>query len=375
MTRAAFLAGAALALVFAFRGTAWAEGGAAPASLTPARARLRLPACPFLPFDRDDLIATLRVELLDHGTELQPDDQGVDSDPGAVALVSVDAPTCVGTEIRIRVADEATGQAAETSLGLSDRALEERARILALAIAELLRSSWRDLHAATFEPPLSPGREAVAEPAPPTQVAPAQPGPDLEALRREAGASALEELDRRERLALAQLHAVRVTATLQASAFPMVHGGLLGVRAGASLRLHRRLPLRLDLDLGYGFGGASTQIGDIDVHSLLGGVGLLFDGGSSRVRGVVGPRLELGWGWAIGAPEAPGVLGGKVDGFVLSVVLDGGVHVRLATRLWLLVHVIAGWTPVSLEPLAEGLLIGGIGRAVLGARIGLAVGI
>ncbi len=352
-------------------GVARAETGEPPAtSAMPERARLLLPSCTVLPFGQVDLVSTLRVELLGYGTELRYDE--APEEPGDVAVILVDAPSCNGIDVTIRVDDPQTGRSASRSLDIGDSQLNERGRILALAIAELLRTEWPALSEPLDEEPPhddEPEVEGPEEPGPETQQI------DEATFLHNAVAAMLRELDRRERETRARLHMIMITAALSVRSYPVVQGGLLGGQVGVSFRLNRAVPVYLEIDVGYGLGGGTVSIGDIQVQTVIGGLVLLYAGGTNRIRGSIGSRLELGWGWAEGQPYSPDVRSRSVDGFILSIALTGGVRVRVSPRVLVLLDGLAGWVAASLEPRAEGRHVGGIGRVLLGINLGIAVGL
>jgi len=354
-----------------------AAGGAGAETGPPAprSARLVLPSCPALPFDEDDLLSSLRVELLSYGVELRHN--GAAEAAADAVLVVVSSSTCSGDDLGIRIDNPFAGVSVSQALDLSDRALPERGRILALAIAELLRERWVELFGRN-----TPSEEPEAEPppaAPPLVEEPFAPpaatAVDETVLRQRAVEGTLEELQRR-RLAAAQgVHRVMITAAVTARSYPVSQGGLLGGQAGVSIRLSRAVPLRLEADLGYGYGGGTASIGDIEVQAALFGLSLQFHGASVRARGSLGPRVELGWGWSRGQPAEPDVTSRSVDGFVLSVSLAGGAWLRLSRRVWVVLEAQAGWVAVALEPRADGRRVGGISAVLIGLTLGIAVGL
>jgi hypothetical protein len=336
---------------------------------TPRRARVLLPVCPELPFDREDLLATLRVELLAHGVELRHEE--VTDDAEETALITVDSPSCLADDIHLRIDHFASGWSLFRRLDLGDRRAEERGRILALAVAELLSGRVAE---ELREPAES---AAIAEGEEPPAAGETSTGAavDESRLRREAVAATLRELDRRRRGARIDVRAVRLGAALVVRSYPIVQGGLFGAQAGVSVRLGQAVPLRLAVEVGYGYGGGTATLGDIRTQAALGGLALLLVSPTGRVRGVLGPRLELGWGWSEGRPSSAEIESRSVDGFLLTVALVGGMRVLLASRLWVTSEVHAGWVASSLEPRAEGRRVGGISRALLGLTVGLAVGL
>lgn len=363
MTRTA-LASMALGLLVG-AGIARAE----PGDSMPRHARLLLPICQTLPFEEGELVSTLRVELLAHSVELRH--ARVAAGDADAANIVVDTPTCSGIDLTIRIDSPTLERSVSQTLDLGDRRLPERSRILALSIAELFRESWPELSA-----PEPPAEQAPAEESPwEAARQPAPPTVDEAALVSEAVDATLDELEERRRTAEESIHAIMVTAALTARSYPMAQGGLFGGQAGLSFRLSRAVPLRLEVDGGYGYGGGTATIGDIEVQAALFGFSLLFHAESPRTQGFIGPRLELGWAWSRGRPDDPDVTPGSLDGFVLAVALAGGARLRLSPRIWLLLEAQAGWVANALDPRAEGRRVGGISGLLLGLTIGIAVGL
>ncbi len=241
---------------------------------------------------------------------------------------------------------------------------------MALAAAELLRDAWPELSAIREITP-----EPVAEPAPPPEPARTVQVFDPEQERAITVAATLRELERRRAQAEPEEHRVTLTATLHGRSYPIVQSGAIGVRLGVSILLSRTLPLHLEIDGAYGYGGGTAGIGDIAVHSALGGLALLVQSSAGRVRGSIGARLELGWARAGWENTDSTVGSGEGSGFVLTTALAGGARIRLGGRLWITLAVLVGWVPVPLEDFPEPNFLGGIGRLLLGADVGIAIGL
>jgi hypothetical protein len=330
----------------------------------PRRARLLLPvACSEPPFDQEELISNMRVELLGNGTELYDARESVEL--GEAVLLVVDTPSCSPAGVIIRVEDPATGRRFERHIDVTDRQRHERARIIALALAELLDETWPRLddEAVEIGETIESGGEQPATEAAPNRA------------RLEAETRARPPLD--EEAMPRQIHGALLSLSLVVRSYPIVQSGQLGGQLGVSIRLSQRVPLRLALDVGYSYGGGTSELGDIRVHSTLGGLSLLIVSESQRVLGVIGPRTEIGWAWAGGLRHEglEGVLEGQVDGLIVAVGLTGGGRFRLSDRLWISVDGQVGWYVSGLEPLVEGRSLGGVSRALLSLSIGLLIGL
>lgn len=346
----------------------------------PRRARLLLPAlCSELPFDQEELISTLRVELLGNGTELR--DHGEEVEFGEVVVLAVDTPTCAPAGMLIRVEDPATGRRLERHIDVTDRQRSERARIIALSLAELLVESWSRLvdESPTVGEAIESGEsepDSASEPESPDEVEERDPIDEL-ALRELILEEALLRLEAREEEAQRRVRRTMLTVSMVVRSFPVVQGGQLGGGLGLDLQLSQRFPLQLAFDVGYGYGGGTSELGDIEVHSVVGGLSLLFASRARTARGVIGPRAEIGWAWARGRDrgDVEDVVEGRVDGPTVAVGLTGGGRFRLSDRLWLSVDGQVGWYVVGLEPLVDERSLGGVARALLGLSIGLMIGL
>jgi len=341
------------------------ENGRAMPVAMPQQARLLLPTCPTPPFVVADLVSMLRVELLGYGTELDPRLTPEAATQG-VAIVTVDTPFCDSSDIRVRVVHSATDQSAAQRFDFADTAGTDLARILALAVAEFLGAVWADLN----EGFVTSAASVEERPA-----APAAAGPvvDGESVRREAVGEVMRELERRRRAALYAPPRLLLDVSLGMRIFPFDKGAIFGPRVGLSVRLSRSVPLRLVVDVGYGYGEGESARGEVVDHAVLGGLALLYEGGNGRVRGTVGPRVEVGWG-QIAATTVTGPYDlGEVDGLLLAAFLHGGLRVVLGSRVDLLVEAVVGYVLVGLQTTSGGDRLAGIAGASLGLDLGIAV--
>lgn len=348
------LIAASLLLGLAFApASAHAQSGEA----MPELARLLLPACEGQAVAPAELIDALGLELQGHGIRLNEPAADHDGTP-AVAILALDAPECQQSSLVIRVIAPATGRATEEQVTLDDIPQSDRARILALTIAELLERSWAELVA----PPPRP------EPPPPPSVEPTPPeatAPEPRVEDDPGGDETEPQPSPPPRLLLGLTGGVE--------AYPLFAGALFGPAVQANLRLSRTVPLRLALELGYRFGGATDELGTIDTHRTGGAVSLLVAGHWERLLGEVGARLDLAWVRAVGEAADQSTGAATLDGALVTLAATADLGLRLTRMLWLLASIQVGYVVHGLEVLADSHRLGGVGGPVIGAQVGLAL--
>ncbi len=362
--RSASILLSAAALLVSSTSRAEPERGAAVPDTSPAR--VVLPTCDPSPFDVDELLASLRLELLGCGLELRA---GAPPEGEDAVVVRVDAPGCIPSDLRIRLEHSAAGLVAERTVDLSDRPEHDRGRLLALSIAELYRASR------AAPAPASPQPSPPGDPAPPVAPPRERRPIDAEALRREATRAAVAEMERRREADRWPDHRVRVGADLVLTSHPVHDSGIIGARVLLDVALSSRAPVHLGLDVAYREGGGFDVLGRVRTRSATGAIALRYEGGSDRVRGAVGPRLELGWCRIEGEPREPGWEPGRDDGFILTLDLDGSFLVRLSRRLWVVAGLSLGFVLRGLDASAAGHHVGGVAGPSITASLGLAVGL
>ena len=161
---------------------------------------------------------------------------------GAVTRVVV---TCRGSGADLLLKETATAKDLERTVALSEAAPTARARLLALAVAELVVASWQEIQS-------SPESTGPARP-------PGQPPPSV--TRAPEGASA----EQHKASAMAEAMGV-------ARVFPGSGLWLLG--AGARGFLTPSRPFTLTLDLTAEWGKASRTTGQVAARTIGGGLGL-----------------------------------------------------------------------------------------------------
>jgi len=191
-----------------------------------------------------------------------------------ITRVAVD---CYNPLVEIRVEDPVTGKSLERKIDLSTSERTIRARLLALAIAELVSSSWTEL---------------VSNPDP--TVAPA--GPVASERERRAAQQTVrirEELRRRP---------IVFGAAAMGRFFLRGAGPLWGGRA----EVMPRLPIgSLTLDANVDHGVVKASLGDVSMTTASGGVGWRAEWSDRTWLVEAGGEARLGAVWLYGTPRSP----------------------------------------------------------------------
>jgi hypothetical protein len=163
-----------------------------------------------------------------------------------------------------------------------------------------------------------------------------------------------------------------VSIAVAGRAFPGANAAMVGGRAAGSSRFFSP-SLSLRVDFGALFGTAHDPLGDVDLGMATVGAALLFASPrEAPVSVAVGPRLEIGIGWASGNPLDPTTSSFAGSGFVSAASLLGTFSFRLADRWRLVVELEAGATLVPIEALADSRRVSGTEGGMLGLAIGVA---
>jgi hypothetical protein len=330
----------------------------------PSTVRLLLPACPATLFDRAVFMEALTVELIEDGVVVGGD--GSEASPSRPsALITVDALSCERPILVVVLRRDQGGATSPETVDLTDRPHQDRARLLALTLAELVRSSWPSL-APTMSSPRSESSDrsdgALPTPAPlgDRDTCTTNPCPPVEI--------PVETTFRRSRL----FGEVQLDARL----YPSFHGSGIGARLGGWLRLSRELPFFLGLDGGYRFGEIAEELGQVVSHHVFGGLLVVVEGGGDVVRGHIGARLELGWARVTGLPLDDRAAGGRRDWPILTPTVSAGARFALGRGLWMVSTVEVGYVAVGLDVRVddvsvEGHRAGGFGGMVIGLSVGV----
>jgi hypothetical protein len=213
---------------------------------------------------------------------------------------------CVEDDARITIQDPLTGKRVERTVSLATVTPRDRPRLLALALAELARSSWIELE--TNPTPVLPVPERVE--APPAQ-------------KEEARVVAVASRTRAAGL-------WRGDATIEGMVMPSV-GSLIG---GVSLGVSRELaasPFFVGGSVAGWEGSADRASGSVTVRQLTLDLGAGFR--SSRFEVALGARV--GWASLSGAASAADFRGDTVSGVVAGPELAASAGIVGPLRVWL----------------------------------------
>jgi hypothetical protein len=194
---------------------------------------------------------------------------------------------CAEQRATITVEDDARPTQLELSLSLADTRSEARARLLALAVAELIATS----------------RLERGPPRPPPSA---------------AGPEAPPQRAREVWLGAGVLHAFQPAIWLPA--FAVGAADSFGHFAGAA-------------DAGFGWGQTSESAARIRVRLLALGLALGLHVEGERAAGTLGVGLRGGYAWLLATPRESGVSGRQLSGVFLAPIVQGAFELRL-TEAW-----------------------------------------
>lgn len=342
----------------------------------PSHVLVVTPECPLETIDVVESLRLLRIELVGDAVaqvDLVTAAAPPADEPGRIAIVHLRVAPCApdATAIEVIIDDAVTRKRVRRSLDAGGVPRDVRPRALALGIAELLRASWAELaRVDPLEPavPLSeetrawliaqarvlfpaaateqPVALALASPEPPAQAPPpATPVPPAPRVYTD------------------------LAATLRT--FPADGSALLGARLGVSFPLFP-VPLRVGIDAAYARGRVRVELGDIAIGLASGALTLDLSSDPDGPFVIeLGPRVEVGYGWASGTPVDPGDVG--TDGGGVVAILSG--HARFTGRVTGAWHALAdlelGHTLAGLDATVDGRSTTGIAGPALAAHVGV----
>lgn len=351
-------------VVLSFPGVSSSETTGDEPSSPAIGAGIRLPECAESIFDGQALIAQLRIELLDARVELGQGETNV-------LEIVIGAPQCAPEEIIIRVTHLTARYSLESRAELSDRPFEERGRVLALLIAEQVRTILTDV--------------AIPEPE----------GVETEASddgsQGGGGDDSLPEIDEERIRQIASDEVTRALAELQSPpplprrvtlgvavglrGYPVYDGSTFGGEIHLSFRPVRRIPVVLTVDGGFFQGVAQMPRGDVLSRMAGGGLGFAYSDRASRIGGEIGARLWLGRGWVEGWAALDGVGEDSDSGLVIEVMATSAFRFRFVpgSRVWMRIGATVGYVIMGLAPTSGGVVVGGNAGPCFGLDIGIDV--
>jgi hypothetical protein len=245
---------------------------------------------------------------------------------------------CDGDEARLTVDDPLTGKRVDRTVSLASVPPPGRARLLALALAELVRSSWIELDL--------------------------EPSPVLPLARPEPVTVEDKEQARRVAIAAQRTSPWRAYAALEGLYAPTVGRPVLGLSLGAAYEIAR--PFFVDAGISAWDGATERSTGAVTVRQIA------FDPSVGIALPVVEVALGVRIGWAslTGSPSEAGLRGGTTAGFVFGPLLAASARIVGPLRLWLR----TGWLLESARGTVAGdsdVVVGGYWVSLgLGLRLG-----
>ena len=336
-------AGAALAAACCLAQAPSAAARAAPAPpRRPDTVTIVAPACAHAPLDVAAFAAILRVELraFPYEVAVAADGPADGARRAAGPQVTIETAPCAEatTSVEAIVDGAPDGRRVRRAVDLGDVEPAGRPRVLALAVAELLRQR----------------AEAATSAAPPAAApSPAPPPPPA----GDAAASAARPPPLGLRLAA------------EARVYSRFSTPLYGGRLGAGRRA-RRLPIALALDVLFLTGRSQLELGAADLRAIAASVALDWVPLSGAAALAVGPRVELGRASVTGRAGAPAVSAGSTAGLLGGAALAGSLALRAGRAFQPFLELEAGLTLAEVVGLAGAVRAAGFSGAWAAARLG-----
>jgi hypothetical protein len=281
-------------------------------------------------------IELLRVELA--ADRVQVWSREANATASAAPRVALETSPCDGSATSATLTYWAGDVRRSRTVSLADIEPVARPRVLAMAMAELVRSSM----AATV-PPVAHTELDVRlhfEAPPPARTEGRAASPSLGWF-----------------------------AAAETRAFPQAAGGMFGARAGAHVPLGSWL--EWIVDAGVLFGSAHDALGDVHGTVATAGMGLLGVGGTSGLLLGVGPRVEGGVGWFRGHATAPGAIASSATAPLVLIALSAEASFRVSAPLWGWIGLDAGTSLLGFDGLADNRHVADFAGPLVSARIGV----
>ncbi|MEM1417358.1 MAG: hypothetical protein AAGH15_20840 [Myxococcota bacterium] len=205
--------------------------------------------------------------------------------------------------VEITVDDPITGKTLLRTIALTDRDPEVRARVLALAIVELVSASWAEL-VTNPEPRVVPQR--VAPPEPEVVETAAEVARELEDRPFQVGGY--------------------VSLRARAGFFPTQRLAVAGPGVRVALRVLERLTLTADL--AFDFGRREGDAAEVRTERYGGALGLLYDVWGERLGAFVGGGLVGARARLRGRSDVVGAETSSRAGAFAALALEAGLRVR-----------------------------------------------
>jgi hypothetical protein len=309
-----------------------------PTSTSHREIVVRPSTCGDLPVGAGAWVDLLRVELAADHVEVRA--VGGDSPPPGAPQVAIEPSACAGSPTNATLTYSAGELRRSRTVSLVDIEPVARPRVLAMAMAELVRSG---MVAAAASP--SVGRAELDVHV--QLVAPPPPRIDT----RDAAPS------------LGWFGAAETRAFVQAA------GGVFGARAGAHVPLGSWI--EWVADAGVLFGSAHDALGDIDGTVATAGTALLGVGGTSGLLLGVGPRAEAGLGWFRGHATVRGATSSSATAPLALIALSAEASFRVSPPLWGWLGLDVGTSLYGFNGLADNRQVSDFSGPMVSVRIGV----
>ena len=324
----------------AFSGVLATGGMATAQEPSPAGAQdvlVQATTCGELPWSVNAWLELLRVELASDGIGVR---SAGSSPPSESAVVAVEPASC----------DQAAKTAALTfvsgnvrlsrRLDLADVEPIARPRVVAIALADLIRSGI--------------AAQAPTPPAAPTEP----PHTDLH-IQREATPPKKPP---------APAPSLALLAAGETKRFARSNNGLFGARAGAQLQPLREAALLIDA--GALVGSARDPLGSISETVATLGVSLLGTGRTHAVSFGVGPRVEAGLGWFRGHADGPQAGASSATSPLVLFAVSATASFPIQAPLSGFMSLDAGTSIYGFSARADQRVVSDLGGPMLSVRIG-----
>ena len=302
--------------------------------------------CGALPWSRDAWIDLLRVELAADGIRVAF--SSAPPTPGAAPEVTVDPASCDAAADRATLVFSSGDARRVRVVALSDVPLAARARVLAIAMAQLVREGMAlETLPPALPPPPKPDTALTIDVH--VRVDPPPPAPHS----RDPKAPSIV-----------------VFGVGEARTFASTSTGLFGGRAGMRVAI---VPLlAFELDAGALVGVKSDLLGRVEETLPSAGASVLAMGGDARVAFGVGPRIEAGYAIFRGRSAAASIAESTAHAPVVFFALTAEVTAHIASSLHAFAALDAGTTLLSYGARADDREVAAFDGALLSLRLGFA---
>jgi hypothetical protein len=317
------------------------QGGDRSASAGAGEVVVLPSTCSALPGSADAWVALLRVELAADRIEVRSAEAAAPS--SAAPRVAMEAVPCEGSAVSATLTFSSGAVQRTRTVALGNTEPVARPRVLAMAMAELVRSGIGAAKVPAAAVPAQLDVRVRLEIAPPARAEPpATPATEPAAAFFLAG---------------------------ETRAFVQGAGGLFGARAGAQVALAPWLAWVADA--GVSASSAHDPLGDVDGTIATLGAGLLGTGGAGDVRLGVGPRVEAGIGAFQGHATAPLATASRATTALALFALSSAASFPIRGRLSGWLGLDAGTSLYGFSGRADARHVSDFVGPMVSARIGL----